>query len=135
MDFYEYFTIECEKGFSHTQKVLIVGDLNSNILSSKLPESKMLCSFMNAFDLCKIFNEPTRITESTSSHLDVFLTNSSFSFDNVFAVPIGFSDHHIVMGTYLARRSHQPCTHKVIYARSNWKFDSALLCDLFTDES
>ena len=104
MDFYEYFTIECEKGFSHTQKVLIVGDLNSNSLSPKLPEPKMLCSLMTAFDLCEMFNEPTRITKSTSSHLDVFLTNSSCSFDDVFGVPIGFSDHHVVMGTYLARR-------------------------------
>ena len=127
MDFYEYFAIECEKGFSYTQKVLIVGDLNSNILSSKLPELKILCSFMNAFGLCKMFNEPTCSTESTSSHLDVFLPNGSFSFDKVFALPVGFSDHHIAMGTYLARRSHQPCTHRVIYARSNRKFDSALL--------
>ena len=83
MDFYEYFTIECEKEFSHTQKVLIVGDLNSSILSSKLRGSKLLCSFMTAFDLCEIFNEPTWITKSTSSHLDVFLAKSSFSFDDV----------------------------------------------------
>ena len=85
----------------------------------------MLCSLMTAFDLCEMFNEPTRITESTS-RLDVFLTNSSCSFDTVFGVP---SDHHIVMGTYLAQRSHQPCTHKVISARSCRKFDPALLCD------
>ena len=81
-----HFTIECEKKFSHSQKVLIAGDLNSNILSSKLPGS---CSFMTAFDLCEMFNEPTWITESTSFHLDVFLTKSLFSFDDVFAVPIG----------------------------------------------
>ena len=67
--------------------------------------------------------------------MDVFLTKSSFSFDDVFAVPVGFSDHYLIIGAYLARRSHQPLTHKVIYALSNQKFDSALLCDLFTDES
>ena len=86
-------------------------------------------------DLCEMFNGPTRITESTSSHLDVFLRNCSFAFADVLVKPIGFSDHHIVMGTYLARRTHPPCTHKVVYARSYRKLDSDLLCDLFTDEA
>ena len=63
-DFYEYLTLECEKGFSYASKVLIVGDLNSNILSPQLPECKLLDSFINGFDLCEMFKGPTRITES-----------------------------------------------------------------------
>ena len=47
--------------------------------------------------------------------------------------PIGFSDHHIVMETYLARRTHPPCTHRAVYARSYQKLDPQSLCDLFTD--
>ena len=134
MDFYEYFTLECEKGFLHVPKVLIVGNLNSNILSPKLPECKLLDTLMNAFDLHEMFHGPTQITEATSTHLDVFLTNCSFAFTDLLVKPIGFSDHHIVMGTYLARRTHPPCTHKVIYARNYHKIDSDFLYDLFTDE-
>ena len=125
--------MECKKGFSHASKVLIVEDLNSNILSPQLPECKLLDSFIDGFDLCAMFKGPTKITESTSTHLDVFLTNCSFSFTDVLVKPIGFSDHHIVMGTYLARRIHPPRTHKVISARNYKKLDSNLLCDLFTD--
>ena len=40
LDFYEHLTLECKKGFLHPSKVLIVGDLNSNILSPQLPECK-----------------------------------------------------------------------------------------------
>ena len=39
------------------------------------------------------------------------------------------------MGTYLARRTHPPCTHKVVYARSYRKLDPQSLCDLFIDEA
>ena len=84
LDFYEHLTLECEKGFSHASKVLIVGDLNSNILSPMLPECKLLDGFINAFDLCEMFKGPTRITESTSSHLDVFVTNCSFAFSETY---------------------------------------------------
>ena len=86
-------------------------------------------------DLCEMFNKPARITESTSSHLYVFLTNSSFSFDDVFAVPVGFSDHHVGMGTYvrtyLAGRSHQLHTHKVINFMLEVTGNLTLLCYLF----
>lgn len=65
----------------------------------------------------------------------MFLTNSSFAFTDVLVKSVGFSDHHIVTGTYLAQRTHPLCIHKVVYARSYRKLDSNLLCDLFTDEA
>ena len=43
------------------------------------------------------------------------------------ALPVGFSDHHIVLGTYLTRRSHQPSGHKLINVRSYRKLDPTLL--------
>ena len=49
-----------------------------------------------------MFTGPTtRITELSSSHLDVFLTNCSYSFTDVIALSVGFSDRHIVVETYL----------------------------------
>lgn len=77
----------------------------------------------------------TRITETTPSHLDVFLTNSVFSFTDVIALPVGFSDHHVVVGTYLTRQSHQPSGHKLINVRSYGKLDSNLLLNIYNDEA
>ena len=66
LDFYEYLTLECEKGFSYASKVLIVGDFNSNILSPLLPECKLLDSFIDGFDLCEMFKG---LLELQSLHL------------------------------------------------------------------
>ena len=127
MNFYDHFMIECENAVQRSHKMLLLGDLNSNTLSTKLPECRLLRNFTSSFGFKDMFAGPTRITESTSSHLDAFLTNSEFSFDDVVALPVGFSDHHIVVGTYLARRSHQLSGHKFINVRPYHKLDSNLL--------
>ena len=81
-----------------------------------------------------MFSGPTRITESSSSHLDVFLTGTSCSFSNVAGFPCSFSDHHLVLGDYFGRRSHALlCDHKVIYTRCYQKLDAAVLEDLLAD--
>lgn len=66
--------------------------------------------------------------------LDVFLTNCSYSFTDVTALPISFSDHHVVVGTYLTRRSHQFTGHVLMYVRSYRKLDPTLLHDIYTDK-
>ena len=40
---------------------------------------------------------------------------------------MGFSDHHIVVGTYLTHRFHHPTGHTLMYLRSYWKLDPTLL--------
>ena len=131
-DFYDYFASECERSLlSASQKVLIVGDLNSDLLHPTLPQSRRLQDFMSDFHLSDMFSGPTRITESSSSHLDVFLTSTSCSFSNVAGFPSSFSDHHLVLGDYFGRRSHAPlCDHKVIYTRYYRKLDAAVLEDM-----
>ena len=78
-----------------------------------------------------MFTGPTRVTDSTSSHLDVFLPNCSFSFIDVIALPVGFIDHHIVVGTYLARQSCLLSGHQFINLRSYHKLDPTLLHAIF----
>ena len=59
------------------QKVLVLGDLNSNLLNTTCRQSILLYHLMNDFNLSDLFQGPTRVTESSCSHLDVFLTHTS----------------------------------------------------------
>ena len=47
---------------------------------------------------------------------------------------MGFSDYHIVVGTYLTCRSHQLTGHTLIYVTSYQKWDPTLLRAIYTDE-
>jgi len=80
-----------------------------------------------------LFSGPTRVTESSSSHLDVFLSSSSYSFSNVASFPCSFTDHHIILGDYFGR-SHVQSNHKVIYARCYRKLDVSVLEKMLVDD-
>ena len=88
---------------------------------------------MNDFNLRDLFQGPTRVTESSYSYLDIFLTNTSCSFVGVTALPCGFSDHYTIMGDYYCRKSHNHTGHKVIHARCISKLDLLLLQDIYVE--
>ena len=75
---FNHFIIECQNGSHCSCKILIMGDFNSDVLSPQLPECRLFKRFISNFDLQDMFTGPTRITESSSSHLDVFLINCSY---------------------------------------------------------
>ena len=45
------------------QKVLVLGDLNSNLLNTTCRQSILLYHLMNDFNLSDLFQGPTRVTE------------------------------------------------------------------------
>jgi len=61
VDFYDYFTSECEKGCMN-QKNLHFGDFNPDLLHSTLPQSHCLQDFVSAFHVEDICSGPTRVT-------------------------------------------------------------------------
>ena len=131
VDFYDLFILECEKLILHNarnfQKILVLGDLNSDLLNTTCRQSILLHHLMTDFNLSDLFHGPTRITESSCSHLDVFLSNTPCSFRDVTAVPCHFSDHHVVLGDYYCRKLHNHIGHKIIQARCYSKLDPLLL--------
>jgi len=90
-----YLIMECEKALLRLcQKPIIIGDLNSDMSQVSSQITKSLLSFMNQFHLCELVQSPTYVTASTSSQLDLILTNIPGSFQNTVAIPCIVSDHH-----------------------------------------
>lgn len=75
--------------------IIILGDLNCNLLVSK-PETKSLRDFISTFSLNQLVEKPTRITETTTSLIDVIMTTNMniVSLSDVLACSI--SDHHLI---------------------------------------
>ena len=51
MNFYDHFMMECENAVQRSHKMLFLGDLDSNTLSTKLPECRLLGILHQALDL------------------------------------------------------------------------------------
>ena len=81
-------TMEC-------QTIIITGDLNLDRLK---PEEQLLLDLEKIYDLKCLITEPTRVTPTSSTLLDVVLTNKPdlFKASGVFNPEI--SDHHLTNG-------------------------------------
>ena len=65
--FYDHLIMECEKALLYScQKLIIMGDLNSDMSKVSSQLTKSLLSFMNQFHLCELVQSPTRATATTS---------------------------------------------------------------------
>ena len=82
----------------------VCGDFNINYLDKKSPGYKSLQQLMNAFNLTQLIKDPTRVTETSSTCIDLFLTNRNEIALSAGVVPFGASDHDII---YLQRKLHR----------------------------
>ncbi len=95
------------------QEVYVLGDLNINPLykEKSLPNGiKADQEFCALHNLTQIINNPTRITENTSTLLDHILTNSTEKISQFGVLDIGLSDHQIIF-----------CTRKTKKMKTNTK--------------
>jgi hypothetical protein len=78
------------------REILVVGDLNCNMLDSLNSASKKLNDFLNVYQLSQLIVKPTRVTQTTSSLLDVCISSlpEKIVYSDVF--PIGISDHNLI---------------------------------------
>ena len=75
----------------------IVGDMNCNLLDTELnAHSRRLVDIMDIYQLKQIIKEPTRVTNNTSSLIDLFVTNNPQKLKTSGVIRIGISDHYVI---------------------------------------
>ena len=103
------------------QFIIIMGDLNLNKLRPGEKEGKILCDLEEVYDLECLIKEPTRITENSSTLLDVILTNQPDFFRGSYVYNPEISDHHMVYAL-LKERAVQHKT-RILKVRSYKNFN------------
>ena len=98
MAFYDDLLQECEIALvGKTQKLLIVSDLNSNHLQPTLPQTRVLVAMMKHLNLTELVGQPTRVTGSSHSQIDVILNNVPDDFHDSTVVPCSCTDHYLTL--------------------------------------
>ena len=126
-NFFDNLLTVCNLALAANKQIAIMGDLNCNLLTPSLSNTKLLFSFCRQLKLTELVCTPTRITSDSSvSHLDVILTNTTDHFHQTFAISFSISDHHLVL-THLSpsglkKRNHQNISKHVIIASLNWNY-------------
>ena len=129
---------ECEKTLvGKTQKLLIVGDLNANLLQPTLPQTRVLVAMMKHLkhlSLTELIGQPTRVTGSIHSQIDVILTNAPDDFHDSTAVPCSCTDHYLTLSHYYASGLKTGSVPKVVFFRNYRKLDVDSLSDILSDD-
>ena len=90
----ELFLFKCD---TEDKELILLGDLNCDF--SKTPQdycTRKLLALCSLYQLTQVINEHTRVTETTSSLIDVILTNTHENILTSGVLHIGISDHSLV---------------------------------------
>ena len=98
-------------------EVIILGDLSCDCLKSELKQTERMYEFLMANELTQMIAEPTRVTSTSSSLIDVLITSTPNSFERSGVLSTSFSDHLPIYGV-LCGPSVKPVKHRYIETRS-----------------
>ena len=75
-------------------EVIIVGDLNCDCLKATLSQKERLLQFLTVNELEQLIKEPSRVTPSSSTLLDVLITSTPTFFKEAGLINVVLSDHY-----------------------------------------
>ena len=79
--------------------LVFLGDLNVNMLSNSKAgssEKQKLLNFMHTMDLTQLIKEPTRVTDTARSLIDVIFVYNEHRVVDSGIIPISLSDHYLI---------------------------------------
>ena len=115
---------------NENKEIILAGDVNCDLLANvHSNHTNRLLTIANLFQLTQIIDEPTRVTEYTSTLVDWLMTNKPENISNTGVLHLGVSDHSLIYGCRKIAFSRNPS--KLVESRclKNYK-SSAFKADL-----
>ena len=100
--------------------LLILGDFNDNLLC---PDNKMR-NLIQTLHLVQLIERPTRITASSSTLLDLIITNKSNFVAHSDVVSCSIGDHELITATVNIRKEKHPPPVKTFRSLENYSQDN-----------
>ena len=104
--------------------IYLLGDLNCRLESSDNPEAKALLNFCRSYNLSQLITRPTRVTETTSSILDVILASDTKQVLNVMVLESSISDHDLVYITLKLKKERSKPVYITTRSYKHYKADA-----------
>ena len=105
-DFYTLFPPILEQIWQTRKNLLIIGDLNSDLTPNSMNDKgRRLKTILNNYNLKNMIKDPTRVTETTKSVLDLVIVNDASKVISSGVHDICIADHKLVYLKYTLKRS------------------------------
>lgn len=119
-----WFSLEniLENAVDHNLDLIILGDFNYDIIKNSNARNSHLQRIMTRFNLQHLITEPTRITNTTETCIDLIMTNHNSIINNTSVLPPFISDHCTVTAEVVFK-TFKPLSYKKIL----WKYEGSNL--------
>ena len=130
-ELFSYYETLVGKLDSFDLEYYLMGDLNCDVTSAHFESNtSLLCEISEVYGLQQLITEPTRITESSSSLIDVIFTNCVNRVVCSGVFHIGISDHSLIyvyrkLSPEFASKGHSTKTYRNFsnFNRENFRSD------------
>ena len=93
-DEYAEFLCKCE---AENKELIVLGDLNCDVSKTPLDNQTRKLQFLcSLYQFDQLINEPTRVTPTSASLIDLILTNKPENISQSGVVHLGISDHSLI---------------------------------------
>ena len=93
-----------DKAFDKYENIIILGDINIDIRRDKGEKYELFNHFCESFSFKNLIKADTCLTKTSSSSVDILLTNQSRYFMHSLSIETGISDVHTLIVTHM--RAH-----------------------------
>ena len=108
------------------KEIIVVGDLNCDLLKPDSPETMSLLDFCTSVNQTQMMKEPTQVTETSSSLIDIIMPSNVSLVENFGVVLSHISDHHLIYASLKLKTLKPPPSYKCVRSYKNYKPDSFL---------
>lgn len=113
---------------NESKEVIILGDFNTNYLSSK--DNKDVKDLLRQHGFTQLIKQPTRVTMNTSTLIDIIATNNPTTIADTCVHPTSISDHDMV--ACLRKLNNKKFAVKTLKCRNYSNYDPASMNDDFS---
>lgn len=93
-DKYDSFLCKCD---SENKELMVVGDLNCDVAKASPDLHTRRLQFLCSLYQCdQLINEPTRVTQTSATLIDLILTNRPENISHSGVIHVGISDHSMI---------------------------------------
>jgi hypothetical protein len=108
------------------KEIIVVGDLNCDLLKPDSPEAMSLLDFCTSVNQTQLIKEPTRVTETLSSLIDIIMTSNVSLVENHGVALSHISDRYLIYASLKVKMLKPPPSYKCVRSYKNYKPDSFL---------
>ena len=119
-EYWDAFEDIIEKASEENLDIIIKGDFNCDVL--KANTNSQFFRILSKFNLQNIITDPTRVTNTSSTCIDLIITNHSAIITNSNVLP-PFNSDHCTISTEITFKTYKA----LAYEKTIWKYDEANL--------